>query len=83
MGVLQEIYGWSADTRTEEEKEADRKFMAKIEEYREHFNGDIFTTECLEMTYEEIIKNIDKCIKHNRKWNGFIVPELDYSEVDI
>ena len=29
------------------------------------------------MSLEEIIRNIDKCIKYNRKWEGFIVPELE------
>lgn len=82
MGVLQELFGWT-DTRTEEEKELDELYYAKLEEYSKHFDGDDFTTEMLPMTKKEIIKNIDKCIKHNRKWDGYIVPELDYSKVDI
>lgn len=74
------------DTRTDEQKELDRRFKAKMREYEEHFPGDGITTEGilgLSMTEEEIIKNIDKCIKHNRKWEGYIVPKLDYSDVDI
>ena len=47
-----------------------------LDEYKEHF-GDTFTTEFLPMSIEEIIANIDKCIKYNRKWEGFIVPELE------
>lgn len=83
MGVLHELYGWSPDTKTEKEKELDNRYYAKLDEYSEHFNGDDFTTEMLPMTKEEIIENIDKCIKYNRKWEGFIVPELDYDDVDI
>lgn len=70
------------DSRTKEQKELDERYFAKLEEYKKHFNDD-FTTEMLGMTQEEIIENVDKCIKYNRKWEGFIVPELDYNDVDI
>lgn len=81
MGVFQDLFGWT-DTRTEEQKEKDERLYAKIEEYKAHF-GYCFGTEILCMTDEEIIAGIDKCIKYNRKWEGFIVPELDYNDVDI
>ena len=86
MDIFHELYGLPPDTRTDEQRAADRQFIAKLREYEAHFPGNGITTEGvlgLSMTEEDIIKNIDKCIKHNRKWEGFIVPELDYNDVDI
>lgn len=68
------------DTRTKEEKELSEKLSEKIAEYKEKFDDD-FCTEFLPMTKEEIIKNIDKCIKHNKKWEGYIVPEIDEKDL--
>lgn len=76
MGVLDEIYNLPISEYSEDEKKLNELFSRKLDEYKEHF-GDIFTTEFLPMSIEEIITNIDKCIKHNRKWEGFIVPELE------
>lgn len=82
MVDFRELFGMPPDTRTEEEKKRCELRLRKLKEYKQHFNDD-FTTENLCMTEEELIRNIDKCIKHNRKWEGFIVPELDYDEVEI
>ncbi len=74
------------NTRTDEEKKETELFLQKKEEYKKHFGCcDIITEGVLglSMTEEDIIKKIDKCIKHNRKWEGYIVPELDYNDVDI
>lgn len=68
------------DTRTKEEKELSERLSEKIAEYKEKFDDD-FCTEFLPMTKEEIIKNIDKCIKHNKKWEGYIVPEIDEKDL--
>ena len=68
------------DTRTKEEKELSEKLSEKIAQYKEKFDDD-FCTEFLPMTKEEIIKNIDKCIKHNKKWEGYIVPEIDEKDL--
>lgn len=83
MDEIYKLLGVPPDSRTKEQKELDERYLAKLKEYSEHFNGAGITTEMLDMTQEEIIKNLDKCIKHNRKWEGYIVPELDYSKVDI
>lgn len=80
MDVFEQLFGWT-DTRTEEEKRICELLMAKLDEYEERF-GTNFDTESIFMTDEEIIKNIDKCIKHNREWEGYIVPKLDYNDVD-
>lgn len=63
-----------------EEREQRNLLTQKLDEYKNHF-GCIFTS--LGFTIPEIIEGVDKCIKHNRKWEGFIVPELDYDEVEI
>lgn len=76
MSILNELYNLPPDRRTEEEKRIDELLSKKLMEYEDHFGEDI-TTEFLPMTKEEIINNIEKCIKHNRKWEGFIVPELE------
>lgn len=78
MDVFEQLFGWT-DTRTDEQKKKDEIYFAKIEEYKAHF-GHYFDTESIIMTQEEIIKNIDKCLKHNRPWHGYIVPEVDYSD---
>lgn len=65
---------------SDEEKEQNRILSQKIDEYKCHF-GCMFTT--LGFTIPEIIEGIDKCIKFNHKWEGFIVPELDYKDNDI
>lgn len=75
MGILK-----IKDTRTKEEKEISEKLSKKMAEYKEKFDDD-FCTEFLPMTKEEIIKNIDKCIKHNKKWEGYIVPEIDENDL--
>lgn len=75
MGILK-----VKDTRTKEERELSEKLSKKMAEYKEKFNDD-FCTEFLPMTKEEIIKNIDKCIKHNKKWEGYIVPEIDENDL--
>lgn len=67
---------------TKEQFEHGQFMKRKYNEYKAHF-GDLFCLEGLTMTDEEIVKGIDLCIKHNRKWEGFIVPEIDYSENDI
>lgn len=82
MGVLDAIFNLPPDDRSEEEKKIHNLYLQKLNEYKEHF-GDIITTVGLCMSDEELIQNIDKCIKHNRKWEGYIVPELDYNDVDI
>lgn len=56
------------------------RFDLKLKEYEQHFDDD-FTTENLGMSIEEIIENIEKCIKYNRKWDGFIVPIIDDEEL--
>lgn len=66
----------------EEQFEHSQYMMRKFDEYKAHF-GDLFCFEGLMMTDEEIVKGIDLCIKHNRKWEGFIVPKIDYSKNDI
>lgn len=66
---------------SEAEKKARELFHSKINEYKEHF-GERFACDNLDMSTEEIAKNIDKCIKHNRKWYGYIVPEEDFSDSD-
>lgn len=76
MGILDEIYNLPVHEHSEEEKKQNYLFAQKLKEYQEHFNDD-FTTEFLPMSIDEIIANIDKCIKYNRKWEGFIVPELE------
>lgn len=76
MGILDEIYHLPVQEQTEEEIRLNELFSKKLKEYQEHFNDD-FATEFLPMSIEEIIANIDKCIKYNRKWEGFIVPELE------
>lgn len=65
------------------EKETE-KFFKKVKEYKEHF-GESFAYDnpFLNMSDEEIIENIDKCIKYNREWVGFIVPEEDFSDPNI
>lgn len=75
MGILK-----INDTRTKGERELDEKFSEKLAEYKEKFNDD-FCTEFLPMTKKEIIKNIDKCIKHNKKWDGYIVPLIDEDDL--
>lgn len=67
-----------------EEIKAGELFRSKLEEYKRHF-GDIFAygDPNLDMTNKEIIENIDKCIKYDRKWVGFIVPEEDFSDPNI
>ena len=57
-------------------KKLNELFTNKLNEYQVHFNDD-FATEFLQMSIGEIIENIDKCIKYNRKWEGFIVPEIE------
>lgn len=76
MTDLRKMLGLPPDTRSDKEKMLCALQIQKLKEYKEHFNAD-FTTEGLCMTSEEIIHNIDKCIKYNRKWEGFIVPELE------
>ena len=77
MTDLRKALGIPPDTRSDEEKRTTCDlYINKLKEYKEHFNED-FTTEGLYMSLEEIICNIDKCIKYNRKWEGFIVPELE------
>ena len=76
MGILDEIYHLPVQEQTEEEIRLNELFSKKLKEYQEHFNDD-FATEFLPMSIEEIIANTDKCIKYNRKWEGFIVPELE------
>ncbi|MGN0665681.1 MAG: hypothetical protein ACI4KF_04060 [Huintestinicola sp.] len=76
MGVLNELYNIPVLHQTKEEQRISDLYSKKIKEYKEYFNDD-FTTEFLPMTKEEIILNIDKCIKYNRKWEGFIVPEME------
>lgn len=76
MGILDEIYHLPVQEQTEEEIRLNELFSKKLKEYQEHFNDD-FATEFLPMSIEEIIANIDKCIKYNRKWEGFIVPVLE------
>lgn len=75
MGILK-----IKDTRTEEERELCEKLSAKMAEYKAKFDDD-FCTEFLPMTKAEIIKSIDKCIKHNKKWDGYIVPEIDENDL--
>lgn len=67
-----------------EQKKVGKLLCEKLEEYKRHF-GDIFAygDPNLDMTNEEIIENIDKCIKYDRKWVGFIVPEEDFSDPNI
>lgn len=67
---------------TKEQFEHGQFMRRKYNEYKVHF-GDLFDTEGLIMTDDEIIKGIDLCIKYNRKWEGFIVPEIDYKNIDI
>lgn len=76
MTDLRKALGLPPDTRSDEEKKTCALYINKLKEYKDHFNDD-FTTEGLCMSLEEIIRNIDKCIKYNRKWEGFIVPELE------
>ncbi len=73
---LLKMLGLPPDTRSEEEKRIDELMNKKLKEYEQHFGSD-FATEFLLMTKVEIIRNIDKCIKYNRKWEGFIVPEIE------
>ncbi len=73
---LREMFNLPPDTRSEEEKKLDDAFGKKLDEYKQHFHEN-FTTEGLCMPLEEIMSNIDKCIKYNRKWEGFIVPEIE------
>lgn len=75
MGILK-----IKDTRTEEERELCEKLSAKMAEYKAKFDDD-FCTEFLSMTKAEIIEDIDKCIKHNKKWEGYIVPEIDENDL--
>ncbi len=75
MGILK-----IKDTRTEEERELCEKLSAKMAEYKAKFDDD-FCTEFLPMTKAEIIEDIDKCIKHNKKWEGYIVPEIDENDL--
>lgn len=75
MGILK-----IKDTRTEEERELCEKLSAKMAEYKAKFDDD-FCTEFLPMTKAEIIEDIDKCIKHNKKWDGYIVPEIDENDL--
>lgn len=77
MDVFEQLFG--ADTRTEEQKRISELLHEKLEEYEKHFGSD-FDTESIIMTEEEMIENIDKCLKHNRLWNGYIVPKVDYSD---
>ena len=67
---------------TPERKKFKELFWSKLNEYKNYF-GDIFAYGDLNMSDEEIIDNIDKCIKYNRKWVGFIVPEEDFSDPNI
>lgn len=76
MGVLNLVDVPMSD----EEKEQRKLLTQKIDEYKDHF-GCMFTT--LGFTIPELIEGIDKCIKYNRKWEGFIVPKLNYNDVDI
>ncbi|GEM_PF-1533658 len=76
MGILDEIYNLPVHEHSEEKKKQNDLLAQKLKEYQEHFNDD-FATEFLPMSIDEIIANIDKCIKYNRKWEGFIVPELE------
>ena len=73
---LLKMLGLPPDSRTEDEKKFDEAYIAKLKEYKEYFHEN-FTTEGLCMPLEEIMSNIDKCIKYNRKWEGFIVPEIE------
>lgn len=65
---------------SEEELQLNEQLSEKLIEYKNKFN-DSFTTEFLPMSKKEIIQNIDKCIKHNRKWEGYIVPEVDENDL--
>lgn len=67
---------------TEEEERRAERLEKKYNEYKSHF-GYLFGLEYLTLTDDEIIKGIDRCIKYNRKWEGFIVPEIDYKDIDI
>lgn len=60
---------------TKEEFEHARLMDKKFDEYKAHF-GNLFGTEGLIMTDDEIIRGIDRCIKYNKEWDGFIVPIL-------
>lgn len=68
--------------KTPEEMKIGELFCAKLDEYKKHF-GETFAYGNLDMSDEEIIENIDKCIKYDRKWVGFIVPEEDFSDPNI
>lgn len=65
---------------SEEERQLNEQLSEKLIEYKNKFN-DSFTTEFLPMSKKEIIQNIDKCIKHNRKWDGYIIPEVDENDL--
>lgn len=67
---------------TEEQFEHGQFMLRKFNEYKAHF-GDLFDIEEYIMTDDEIVRGIDRCIKYNRKWEGFIVPEIDYEDNDI
>lgn len=67
---------------SDDEKKSRERLWSKIDEYRNHF-GEVFAYGNLDMSTEDIIRNIDKCIKHNRKWYGYIVPIEDFSDPDI
>ena len=80
MGILKIPVPNLSEDELREKAIMSEKLSLKMKEYRQKFNDDI-TTEFLPMTMEEIIKNIDKCIKHNRKWEGYIVPEVDENDL--
>lgn len=77
---LRKLFGFSIMSK--EQFEHGEHMDQKFDEYIAHF-GDLFCLEGLTMSDEELVKAIDLCIKYNRKFEGFIVPEIDYSENDI
>lgn len=80
MGIIKIPEPKLPENEIKRRQKAMEKLDEKFEEYKRHFDDD-FTTENLGMSTEEIIKNIEKCISNNRKWDGFIVPEIDENDL--
>lgn len=79
-----DLVSYIESKRTPERIKAAETFRAKINEYKKHFGADFaYDDPFLNMSEEDIMENIDKCIKYNREWVGFIVPEEDFSDPNI
>jgi hypothetical protein len=61
--MAKDLFGFE-DTRTEEEKTKDGEYYKLLDDYEEKFDEQL-CTECIQLSQEQLIKDLKKCLKNN------------------